>query len=154
MKLTTEQEERVRSLADEEGRLTPDQVVDDARDKKSPLHGLFEWDRGKAAMAHWIHQAREIIGAVRVVETNTTITVRAPFYVRDPDAAGGQGYRSVVSLRTEPERARQSLIYTLEVASGHLRRAFELAETLGLQTEIDALLEKVSGLQRTLKTAA
>jgi hypothetical protein len=153
MKLTQEQEERVRALADENGRLTPAMVVDDARDKRSPLHDLFEWDKGKAALAHWLDQARIIIGAVRVVVTNETTTIKAPLYVRDPDATG-QGYRSVVNLRSDPDKARESLIYTLAVASGHLRRAYELAESLGLQMEVDGLLERVSGLQRSLKQAA
>lgn len=154
MKLTSEQEEHVRSLADGNGRITPSVVVDDARQKSSPLHGLFEWDKGKAAMAHWIDQARVIIGAVRVVVTNETTTIKAPLYVRDPDAAGGQGYRSVVNLRSDPAKSRDALVYTLEVAAGHLRRAYEIAESLGLQAEVDGLLERVSGLQRTLRQAA
>lgn len=153
MKLTTEQEDRIRGLADSEGRITPDTIVEDARSKASPLHSLFEWDKSKAAMAYWIGTAREIIGSVRVVVTNKTTTVRAPMYVRDPDATG-QGYRSVVNLKSDPDKARDALVYTLEVAAGHIRRAYDIAESIGLQTEIDALLERVSGLQRSLTKAA
>ena len=153
MKLTIEQEDRVRSLADAEGRITPDVVVEDARDKKSPLHSLFEWDKGKAAMAHWIDQARVVIGAVRIAVTHSTTITKAVMYVRDPDAAG-QGYRSVVNLKSEPDKARDSLVYTLEVAAGHLRRAYQMAETLGLSGEIEALLDRVAGVQRSIREAA
>lgn len=153
MTLTQEQVDRVRSLEDADGRLTPEMVVEDARRKDSPLHDLFEWDKSKAAMMTWLHQARVVIGAVRIAVTTTTSTVKAPVYVHDPDA-DGQGYRSVVSLRKDPEKALESLRYTLEIACGHLRRALDLAEQFGLQGEIDALLEQIVGLQRTLTRAA
>jgi len=153
VKLTQEQIDRLRSLETDNGELTPDRVVEDARQKSSPLHDLFEWDKSKAAQAHWIDQARVIIGAVRVVVTNETTTVRAPVYVRDPEAKG-QGYRNVAALRADPDAARESLVYTLEVAAGHLRRAYDLAQPLGLSHEVDALLDQIVGLQRAARPVA
>lgn len=153
MTLTELQIAHVRSLEDAQGRLTPDQVVADARLKRSPLHGLFEWDKDKAAMMHWIDTARAVIGAVRIVVTTEVVAVKRPIYVRDPDATG-QGYRSAMSLRNDPEAARRSLIYTLEVAAGHIRRAIELAEPLGLSDDIDALLLQVLNLQHRTAEAA
>lgn len=154
MKLTTEQIAHIRSLEDADGRITPDQVVADAKQKDSPIHNLFEWDKTKAAAAHWLDQARAIIGAVRVVVTNQTTTIKAPLYTRDPEAHGAQGYRSVAALRANPDQARESLIYTLEVAAGHMRRAHELAGQLGLSGEIDTLIDQIVGVQRSLKVAA
>lgn len=153
MKLTDTQIARIKSLEDSEGRLTPALVLADARKKTSPLHSLFEWNQKKAAEIYLLHQAREIIGAVQIITTTTTSTLKSPHYVRDPEATG-QGYRSVTVLRRDPEQARESLIYTLEVAHGHLQRAFDLATTLGLETEIDALLERVAGVQRQIREAA
>ncbi len=153
MNLTPEQIAHVRSLETEGDRITPEIVVSDARDKKSPLHGLFEWDKSKAAAAHWLVQAREIIGAVKVIFTTETSTVRAPLYVRDPDAKGEQGYRSVTALRADPDQARRSLVFTLEVAAGHIRRAQELAGPLGLSHEIDGLLAGIIGVQEAIKAA-
>jgi hypothetical protein len=57
-------------------------------------------------------------------------------------------------LRSDPASARQSLIYTLEVAAGHLRRAQDIAQPLGLQGEVDQLLAQVMGVQRLIKLAA
>lgn len=153
MTLTQEQIDRVRSLEDADGRITPEIVVDDAKRKDSPLHDLFVWDKSKAAMMTWLHQAREVIGAVRIVVQSSTTTLKNPIYVRDPDATG-QGYRSVMSLRKDPQKARESLVYTLEVAAGHVRRALELAEPLGLSGEVDGLLEQIVGVQRAISTAA
>ena len=72
--------------------------------------------------------------------------------VKDPDTK--DGYRAVTALRENPNSARESLIYALETAAGHLRRAYDLAEPLGLQGEIDRLVEQVAGVQRLLRTAA
>jgi hypothetical protein len=68
--------------------------------------------------------------------------------------AEGAGYRSVSALKADPESARKSLVYTLDVAAGHLRRAYDLAGPLGLAVEIEGLVEQVMGVQKKLKTAA
>jgi len=153
MKLTEKQVARLHSLADKNGRLLPSNVVADAKQKGSPLHALFVWDTKKAAEKHWLQTAREIIGSVTVIYQTNEYTTTGVEYVRDPQAKG-EGYRSVTALRDDPVNARESLIYTLEVASGHLRRAMDLAQPLGLSTEIDQLLAQVAGVQRLVKKAA
>lgn len=153
MKLTDAQIARVRELETARGEITPRAVVEDAKDKDSPLHSLFEWNKAKAAEAHWLQVAREVIGSVTLIVTTTEHTIKAPHYVRDPDA-NGQGYRSVSSLRNDPDSAREALIYALQVASGHLRRAQDLAAPLGMQAEIDHLLMQVAGVQRLITAKA
>ena len=44
----------------------PQDLVDIARDKYSPLHGYFIWDDTDAAEAYRCHQAGQLIGRVRV----------------------------------------------------------------------------------------
>jgi hypothetical protein len=147
MKLTEEQIARLKTLESERGELVPSRVVEDAKDKASPLHDLFEWNVKKAAHSHWIQRAREVIGAVTVLVTSTSTVIKAPMYVRDTEA-NGEGYRSVQALRQDPVSARQSLIYTLEVAAGHIRRARDLSHSLGLEREIDELLDRIVGVQQ------
>ena len=154
MRLTTAQVEHLRTLEREGGRISPSDVVDDAKHKSSPLHGLFEWSKSLAAEKYWLVQAREILGAAKVLVETETYTTRGPVYVRDTSAGGGQGYQRVEVMRDDPDQARESLIYTLGVASGHLRRAYDLAEPLGLQAEIDHLVEQVVGVQRVLRRSA
>lgn len=151
MTFTRQQLARLKALEDNHGRLTPARVVQDARSKTSPLHRLFDWDAKRASENWWLHRAREIIGAVTVVVTNETTTIRAPVYVHLPET---KGYQTVAMLRKDPAQARESVIYTLEVAAGHLRRALDLAAPLGLQEQIDALIAEVVGVQRVIQQAA
>lgn len=154
MKLTQEQQERVRSLEDATGRITASRVVADAKSRTSPLHGLFTWDKSKAAEAHWLATAREIIGSVGYVHNTKHTNVEVSGYVRDTSSGGDQGMISIQALREDPEKARDSLVYTLEVAAGHMRRALNLAGPLGLSGEIDTLLDQIVGVQRTIRDMA
>jgi len=150
--LTTEQIASVLELENDAGVVTPDAVIEAARNRSNPLHELFEWDKGKAALAHWRHRAREVIGSVTVVVTTSTSIVRTPHYVQNPDSpAGAQGYRSVDALRREPEIARRAVAMALEVAAGHVRRAVDLAEPLGMRAEIDGLLDRIVGVVRVVR---
>lgn len=153
MKLTKEQIARIRTLENPNGQITPSQVVKDAKNKRSPLHRLFDWNQKSAAEKYWLCQAREIIGAVTIVITNETTTIRSPVYVHLPDVKG-QGYQSVATLRQNPSQARESLIYTLETAAGHLRRALDLAAPLGLQDQIDGLIAEIVGVQLVVRRVA
>lgn len=153
MRLTQAQLEAIKALENEHGQLTPRQVVEAAKDKRSPLHDLFDWDKGSAAAKWWEHQARIVINAVKIQVTTQEFSYRAPAYVVDTSVEG-QGYRSVVSLKSDTANARESLIYTLNTAAGHLRRALDLAAPLGLSHEIDDLIEKIAGVHRMIESKA
>ena len=134
------------------GRLTPDAVLEDAANKTSPLHDQFEWDDTKAAQAHRLVQARRLIVSVMVVTTTTTAIVEAPFYMRDPNAAGDeQGYVSVNTLRSDEDSARAALIDAFKVAGDYLRRARELAIVLEMHDQVDALISGVVNLRQQLE---
>jgi hypothetical protein len=154
MKLTQRQIAHIKTLEDQRGVLTPSIVVADAKNKRSPLHAIFPWDVKKAAMAHWLAIARDVIGSVEVMVTNETMTIRSPVYIRDPEAAGDQGYRSIHALRSDPQQAREALIYTLRTAAGHVQRARDIALPLGLSNEVDVLIETILGLVKSLSSQA
>lgn len=131
------------------GRLTPDDVIKDARRKDSPLHDCFEWDVRKAAAAYWIEQARELIVSVRVVIKTDHTRLSTPFYVRDPSAgASQQGYVSVAKLRTEADMARDVLVSEFGRVADMLRRARDLAVALDSANEVDELISRVVGLRQ------
>jgi hypothetical protein len=138
------------------GRLTPDAVVRDARRKDSPLHAHFEWDVKKAAAAHWLDQARQLITSVRVLITTDKTKVHSVFYVRDPSAGTGeQGYVSVTRLRGDKDMAREAIVAEFTCVADRLRRARELAVALDAQEDVEALLQGVVGLrQRFMDEAA
>jgi hypothetical protein len=147
MKLTQAQLARIQALEDSSGRLTPRRVFEDAKRKSSPLHALYNWNMKHAAEKWWLHHTRLIIASVTVQVTVNHAVLKSPHYVVDTTVKGG-GYQSVVTMRADPASARESLVYTLEVAAGHLRRAYDLAKPLGLVREIDALLAQIAGVKR------
>ena len=84
-----QREDVVAALAELEssgGRLTPNGVVEAARDAASPLHYHFEWDDSVAAEQHRLDQARRLITSVYYEVRHSTIVLACPTYIRDPDA--------------------------------------------------------------------
>lgn len=153
MKLTNTQLARIKGL-ERRGKITARRVYEDAKNAKSPLHALFDWNVQHAAEKWWLHRARLIIGAVTVEVTHNHTVITSPAYVVDTTATKGGGYQSVVSLKADPDSARESLIYTLEVAAGHIRRAYDLSAPLGLQRQIDQLLAQIAGVMRVVEKKA
>jgi len=84
-------------------RLTPGNVVREARRKTSPLHGWFEWDNTAAARMYRLEQARELIRSVSVTfvgnHHSEPSTVRAFVNLGD-----GSEYEHVVSVVAVPEK--------------------------------------------------
>lgn len=76
--------DRVHDLAKKLRReVTPKDVLSDAQDRNSPYHGYFEWNDRKAAAAHRLQQARQLLGHLKVVyhdELGKEVRVRE--YVR------------------------------------------------------------------------
>lgn len=151
MKFTQAQLQRIKALESKAGRLSARRLLADAKSRRSPLHSLFNWNLREVAEKAWLHRAREIIGAVRIQVVHTRATIKAPAYVVDTSVKGG-GYRSVIALKEDKASARQSLIYTLETAAGHLRRAYDIAVSMELEAEIDALLLQVASVQRVIQS--
>lgn len=149
IKITPEVRTRLVELENEHGQITPEVVVTDAKDKKSPLHDLFDWDVRSAAMKHWLDTARTIIRSVRLVSSIVETTViKAPHYVRDPSIPGNeQGYISIARLQKDPEAAKASLLLEFGRAEGALTRARQLAEVLALEHEVESLIARVVGLR-------
>jgi hypothetical protein len=71
------------------GELTPKDVVDDARSKRSPLHSFFEWNDSGAAEAFRLTQARGLIRSVVAIYTHTdkpATRLRAFVHIPEPGA--------------------------------------------------------------------
>lgn len=154
IRLNDQQREAILSL-EAGGTLTPDAVLAAAKAKSSPLHDLFTWDTNEAAMKWRLEEARTIIRSVRYIEGPSDIRVLgAPNYVHDPTIPGNQqGYVSVDTLRTDPERARQSLQVELQRVESALTRAQGLAAIIGLDDEVDRFLVRLAKLRRLVEAA-
>jgi hypothetical protein len=54
-------------LAQRYGQLTPERIVEEARQPSSPLHSYFEWDDKIAAERHRLNQARILLRTIVIV---------------------------------------------------------------------------------------
>lgn len=143
------------ALHQQHGTLTPELVVEDARRKDSPLHDLFEWDKGKAAQAHWQDVARALIRNVRVVVVNEGRSIKAPYFVRDPALPHHQqGYTSVIKLRSDADLARDAVADECSRAAAAFRRAQEVAAAVGVESDVRDLLDETLALGQRVKAAA
>ena len=149
--MTLEQRQRLEFL-EQAGRLTPAAVVEDAKQKDSPLHSLFIWNTKEAAKQYWLDRAGELIRVVRVVMSTETTQIVVPQYIRDPDRpAREQGYIRTDLLRSDPVGSRQALQVEFERAGAALKRARAVAVGLGLADDVDMLLEQVTGLRQRVE---
>ncbi len=61
--------ERLETLREKHDCLKTEVVVNDAKNKGSPLHPVFEWNDKKAAHQHRLNKARQMIRAIVVAES-------------------------------------------------------------------------------------
>ena len=108
--------ERLESIKARRGAITPRAVVDDAKQKSSPLHKLFTWDDAKAADYWRVEEARKVIQSIVLVKVDgapVARETRAFVHI----STGGERYEpiqhamAVAELRDEVlERARQEIL--------------------------------------------
>jgi hypothetical protein len=85
--MTADLRGQLQAVYDQHSELTPDLVVDVARDPEHPLHSRFEWDDSVAGEAWRRQQAHDLIRKVKVVyreadESGPEKSVRAFHAVR------------------------------------------------------------------------
>lgn len=97
--------ERIR---EETGVLMPDAVVEESRPKDAPLHPAFEWDNKRAGQAWRVHQARNLIRAIQVVQDGE---LRAPVYVnvRPESGADPSYYQAVSAVVQNPDELQRAI---------------------------------------------
>ncbi len=104
------------SIYTQHKQLTPQLVVDEARDEQHPLHHRFEWDNHLAGEAYRRIQAAELIRSVRIVyatnETGEPRSVRAFSSLHD-SADTRTGYMPTEQL-VENDVTRRILLKQLE----------------------------------------
>lgn len=88
-------EELARLGASNAGHIRPKDVIEAARNPRSALHKLIEWDDAKAADSYRLDQAREIIRIIRV-EVDEAPPQRAFLSVND----GKTSYRTAQEVRS------------------------------------------------------
>lgn len=136
------------SLEDERGRLTPEAVVEAAKDPDSPGHAYFDWDDGEAAHKWRISQARSIL-SVKVVRKDSESSYKAPRYVHDPFVEPAQQmYVAVRYAKTDDQLKREIMLDEIARVEAGIVRAQGLAKYFSVESELNNL----SSLAKSLRT--
>lgn len=137
--------ERIEQIAAAHELVLPEDVVEDARNAHSPLHGYFEWDNAEAAEKYRLTQARYYLRSIDIIREEDERPVRA-FHsiVIKTDKVAHRGYttfRIAVSNRELWEQVLEQERARLIACQQNLRRYKELeAVAVGpLQEAIEAL---------------
>jgi hypothetical protein len=122
------------TVREQHGKLTPQLVVDTARDPDHPLHSRFEWDNEVAGEAWRRQQAHELIRKARIVyrpadRSGAEKSVRAFVAVR---AADGHVFDPVEEVAEDPLRRRLVLADMEREWKALLARYQEFEEFLAL----------------------
>lgn|SRR5512135_67862 len=131
--------ERLQKISDTVGgHLTPDAVVEDAKNARSPLHPYFEWDDAKAAKAHRLDQARMLIRAIKIEDVDEEAK---PAFISISEKSG-TSYRSFADVQKSAElqdivlRAAQRDLEAFE------KRYRELQDVCELIREARSIVER------------
>ena len=129
-----------------EGRLTPQDLVDEARPESSPLHKGFEWDDAKAAENYRRHQASIMIRAIVVKESEVIENGRENVQVKIfnlPEKGGS--YESLRTILLDGDKA-ESLLARAKEELGYFRKKYSQLQKLSRVIEaIDELFEEGEG---------
>jgi hypothetical protein len=139
--------ERIKSM----GKLTPKNVVEEARAKESPIHKCFEWNDGRAAERYREHQARMLIGSIEVVvktRTSPAAPVRAFVNVRNK---GVREYTPIAVAMNNKEMREQLLQRALHDLVSWRERYHTLKELAAVVAAADLVLDRY--LPKTEKKA-
>lgn len=107
---------RLEELNSEKGFITPAIVLEDAKQKSSPLHDWFEWNNDKAAVKWRLEQAQLLIRGINVEITNQgkTTQIRAFFSIKptnELDSDTKKVYVSLESMQSDDRKRDQVIAY-------------------------------------------
>lgn len=140
-----------------QGSLTPERIVDEARDESLELHKCFEWNDEEAAEKYRITQARDVLRFISVVTTvkaegkeSESVIVRAYENVKTKD--NDREYVQIFSALNDTEYRNQifgrlkniinDAIETTETYSYLSKNLFEVKKYLvAASSEIEAIAQ-------------
>lgn len=125
------------------GTVTPKQVVDFARSKKTALHALFTWDDGEAAEKWRLHQARNVLRVVVTILPNETKPIRAVVSL-PKDRIAGTGYRPIEIVLKDVDKTEDLLKSALQELTTFKVKYSRLKQLAGVFAAIDKLQMEVA----------
>jgi len=142
----------IEACADRKGRVTPDAVIEAAKNPKSILHKEFEWDVDKAAHAHWTDTARRLIREVRLIVQYDDVKIVAPYYIADA-GTDESAYVPTSKVADRHAAAQRALVDELARIKGAIHRATSLAAVFGLTSNFERMLDLAIETERTFSAS-
>jgi len=126
--------------------LTPGDVVTFAGDPDTALHGKFEWNDSKAAHAHRLWQARQLIVKVTILDSGDGEPGQA-FVSLSPDRGAG-GYRSSKDVLSSEEMRLQLVKDALTDFRLFRVKYYRVKELAALWAAGDQIQKEVDGKRK------
>jgi hypothetical protein len=137
------------------GHLSPEVIIEEARDPASKFHSCFDWNDATAAHRQRLAVARALIRAIRVeIRTQTHTFADVPIYAHDPRKENrSQGYISLQSADRENKRA--ILLDELERLIAQLGRTKKVAAAVmpGVLKDLESLSNAALAIVSRVKRA-
>lgn len=122
------------------GELTPEDILDDAKNDNSPLHSFFEWSDSEAAKQYRLQQARGLIRAVvAIYVSDDKPAVRQRAYVNIKAAGEPQHYREITHAMSQTKTRDIVLNKAMAELIGWRNRYRDLKAFADLFDQIDQL---------------
>lgn len=121
------------------GILRPEDVVNEAENKNSPLHDCFDWNDKSAAHAHRLEQARRLIRVIVNVIPSSDRQERVWVNLKNERNDEEGGYRTMVSVLSESDLRSQ----LLEQAMDDMEYFTEKYQHLQELSEVFSSMKKV-----------
>jgi hypothetical protein len=120
--------------------LTPEDVVEVARNEHSALHPLFEWDDTVAAQAWRVHKARHVIERFKIVVKRSNGKART--LIVPGGVSVGDGYRDVRVVMKNRDTAIEQIENEWQRIDSLLARLIGICSVGGGWEELVKWLEK------------
>lgn len=108
-----------------EGALSPEVVVEFARDSASALHARFEWDDTAAAHQHRLTQARKLLRVFVTVIHKKASPFRVFVSLPDDRKQPGGGYRLTVDVLSD-QKLREQLLADAKRELQHFQTKYKI----------------------------
>ena len=124
------------------GIVTPQAVVERARDPGSAMHNRFEWNDGEAAAKYRLEQARQILRVTVKYVGDVEKRPITAYCSLSSDRYSGGGYRSTIRVLDDAERRGELLEQAKHEARQWAERYKELSELARIRM---AIVESLAG---------
>ena len=133
----------IKGIAQKHGVVTPQLVVNEARDPTHPLHNEFDWDDASAANQHRLAVARALLRQIEYIGRDIVgRPVQAVGYVHEPGVKS-QSYVPLSGIAKSRAKSVDLLNQEVAQCEAMIHRAQRIADVIHMRAELDVLLHAV-----------